>query len=134
LDNLTRQIYGRAISVNLHAFFERRNDRFIVLDDDDSYSTHTLGAYLDPRGSGHGTDWIADVWNGTAEGLGKIPAVQQFPLSPPNMMKFVAHYNKKRSYRHQLKPFSAMMKCDISSSSVSEPSILVKPLTYEPQT
>jgi hypothetical protein len=133
LDSLSRQIYGRAISVNLHAFFERRDDRFIVLDEDDSYSTHTLGTYLDPRGSGHGTGWIAEVWNGTAEGLSKIPAVQIFPLSTRNMMNLFSHYNDKRPYRNQLKPFSALMKCDLAPSIANVPSILVKPLTYDPE-
>jgi hypothetical protein len=133
LDSLNRQVYGRAIAVNLHAFFERRDDRFYVLDEDDSYSTHTLGTYLDPRGSGRGTDWIRDVWNGTAEDLTKIPAVQIFPLSSRNMIDLFRQYNKTKPYRDQLKPFSAMIKCDLAPSIVNVSSVLVKPLTYDPQ-
>jgi hypothetical protein len=98
LDSMNRQIYCRAISVNRHAFYTTNGSgSYQLTEEEDGYSEHTLGNYMNPFGES-GNRWIRDCWNNRLPNLDGLPAVQELPLSSQHLMAAFSGYNRGKPY------------------------------------
>jgi hypothetical protein len=135
-----RQIYCRAVAANLHAFFEYSDGKFKLLNEEGSYSAHTLGCYLSPKGEDREShEWIGDAWEGRTQGWEKIPAAQHFVFSTRKLMRRVAKYNEGKPWRDEVRPFSHFIKfqaarCRCGRWGFEEsPGLLIAPWEKNPE-
>jgi hypothetical protein len=115
LNSLSRQIYCFAISVNKHAFYTLdESGQFRLVREDDGYSEHTLGNYLNPLDpDSPDKTWIAEYWDNGQLDFGDLPAVQAFTISSYHLFELLKTINKGKDYYDQIKPFSLLIKCTV---------------------